>query len=130
MYHGRYGWRATFFRNTILCHEATGNVIADIATREKIKDSSQEMVKNIPDVLKDVLKDVQKDVLKELSERQVVILELVYTSPEATLIEMSRKLKVSDKTIQREFAAIRKFGINIERQDGRKEGKWVIKIGK
>ena len=118
MYHGRYGWRATFFRNTILCHEATGNVIADIATREKIKDSSQEMVKNIPDVL--------KDVLKELSEIQVVILELIYTSPEATLIEMSRKLKVSDKTIQREFTAIRKLGINIERQDGRKEGKWII----
>ena len=118
MYHGRYGWRATFFRNTILCHEATGNVIADIATREKIKDSSQEMVKNIPDVL--------KDVLKELSEIQVVILELIYTSPEATLIEMSRKLKVSDKTFQREFTAIRKLGINIERQDGRKEGKWII----
>ena len=74
--------------------------------------------------------DVQKDVLKELSERQVVILELIYTSPEATLIEMSRKLKVSDKTIQREFTAIRKLGINIERQDGRKEGKWVIKIEK
>ena len=55
---------------------------------------------------------------------------MVYTSPEATLIEMSRKLKVSDKTIQREFTAIRKLGINIERQDGRKEGKWVIKIGK
>lgn len=39
---------------------------------------------------------------------------------------MSRKLKVSDKTIQREFTAIRKLGINIERQDGRKEGKWII----
>lgn len=112
----------TFFRITIPCHEAAGNVIADIATREKIKDCSQEMVKNIPDVLKDVVKDV----VKELSERQVVILESVYTSPEATLIEMSRKLKVSDKTIQREFAAIRKLGINIERQDGRKEGKWII----
>ena len=74
--------------------------------------------------------DVQKDVQKELSEKQVVILELIYTSPEATLIEMSRKLKVSDKTIQREFTAIRKLGINIERQDGRKEGKWVIKIEK
>ena len=84
----------------------------------------------LKNVLKNVLKDVQKDVLKELSERQIVILELICTSPEATLIEMSRKLKVSDKTIQREFTAIRKLGINIERQDGRKEGKWVIKIGK
>ena len=36
------------------------------------------------------------------------------------------KLKASDKTIQREFTAIRKLGINIERQDGRKEGKWII----
>lgn len=70
--------------------------------------------------------DVQKDVLKELSEKQIVILELICTSPEATLIEMSRKLKVSDKTIQREFTAIRKLGINIERQNGRKEGKWII----
>ena len=96
----------------------------------KKKDSSLDRVNNIPDVLKDVLKDVQKDVLKELSERQMVILEMIYTSPEETLIEMSRKLKVSDKTIQREFTAIRKLGINIERQDGRKEGKWVIKIEK
>ena len=120
----------TFFRITIPCHEGAGNIIADIATREKTPDSSQEVDKNIPDILKDVLKDVQKDVLKELSERQIVILELICTSPEATLTEMSRKLKVSDKTIQREFTAIRKLGINIERQDGRKEGKWVIKIGK
>lgn len=74
------------------------------------------------------MKDVQKDVLKELSEGQIFIIELICTSPEATLTEMSRKLNVSDKTIQREFTAIRKLGINIERQDGRKEGKWVIKI--
>ena len=98
----------------------------DACSREKIQDSSQETVKNIPDILKNVLKDVRKDVLKELSERQIVILELICTSPETTLIEMSRKLKVSDKTIQREFTAIRKLGINIERQDGRKEGRWVI----
>ena len=91
-------------------------------TREELQDSLQDIAKNIP--------DVQKDVLKELSERQIVILDLICTSPEATLIEMSRQLKVSDKTVQREFTAIRKLGINIERKDGRKEGKWVIKIEK
>ena len=84
----------------------------------------------IPDVLKDVLKDVQKDVLKELSERQMVILEIICVSPETTLIEMSRKLKVSDKTIQREFTAIRKLGIDIVRKDGRKNGRWEIKSSK
>ena len=93
------------------------------------EDQESDKVKSeMSDILKDVLKDVQKDVLKELSERQIVILELICTSPEATLTEMSRKLKVSDKTIQREFTAIKKLGINIERQDGRKEGKWVIKV--
>ena len=82
------------------------------------------------DVLKNVLKDVHKDVLKELTERQIVILETIYTSPNVTQQEMSTKLKVSKKTIQREFDAIRKLGINIDRRDGRKEGEWVIKIGK
>ncbi len=36
---------------------------------------------------------------------------------------MSRKLKVSDKTIQREFTAIRKLGINIMFTNCIKEGK-------
>jgi ATP-dependent DNA helicase RecG len=82
------------------------------------------------DVLKDVLKDVHKDVLKELTERQLVILETICTSPNVTQQGMSTKLKVSKKTIQREFDAIRNLGINIDRQDGRKEGEWVIKTEK
>ena len=100
-------------------------VIADIVTRES-QDSSQEKVESIPDVLK----DVHKDVLKELTERQLVILETICASPDVTQQEMSTKLKVSKKTIQREFDAIRKIGININRQDGRKEGEWVIEIEK
>ena len=40
----------TFFRITIPCHEAAGNIIADIATREKSHDSSQKTAKMIPDV--------------------------------------------------------------------------------
>ena len=90
---------------------------------------SDEVKREMSDVLKDVLKDVHKDVLKELTERQIVILETIFTSPDVTQQEMSTKLKVSKKTIQREFDAIRKLGINIDRQDGRKEGEWVIKIG-
>lgn len=88
------------------------------------------MVKNISDVLKNVLKDVRKDVLKELSDRQIDILKMIYVSPEATWAEMSEKLKVSDKTIQREFTAIRRLGIDIVRKDGRKNGRWEIKISK
>lgn len=83
---------------------------------------------NVVIEMSDVLKDVHKDVLKELTERQVVILETLCVSPDVTQQEMSTKLKVSKKTIQREFDAIRKHGINIDRQDGRKEGEWIIKV--
>ena len=121
----------TFFRITIPCHEAAGNIIADIATKEEAQDGLQEIFKNIPNgrAYSDT-NDVHKDCLKELTERQVIMLEMIYASPDVTQQEMSTKLNVSKKTIQREFTAIRKVGINIDRQDGRKEGKWVIKIEK
>lgn len=94
--------------------------------RKNVDNLLENDLQRMPDVLKDVLKDVRKDVLKELSDRQIHILEMICVAPEITWVEMSEKLKVSDKTIQREFAAIRKLGINIEREDGRKEGHWVI----
>jgi predicted HTH transcriptional regulator len=105
-------------------------LILSIETKEEIPLVSGEEAKELPDVLKNVLKDVRKDVLKELSDRQIDILEIVCASPEATWMEMSEKLKVSDKTIQREFTAIRKLGIDIVRKDGRKNGRWEIKISK
>ena len=95
-------------------------------TMQKVDHEVERIEENISDVLKNVLKDVHKDILKELTERQIVILETICTSPDVTQQKMSTKLKVSKKTIQREFDAIRKLGINIDRQDGRKEGEWVI----
>lgn len=99
-----------------------------LSIEKNVEDSPANAVE-IPDVLKDVLKDVHKDIIKELTERQIVILETIYISPDVTQQEMSTKLNVSKKTIQREFDAIRKLGINIDRHDGRKEGEWVINIG-
>ena len=96
-------------------------------TIKKDDSGSYEVKREMSNVLKDVLKDVHKDILKELTERQIVILETPCTSADVTQQEMSTKFKVSKKTIQREFDAIRKLGINIDRQDGRKESKWVIK---
>ena len=83
----------------------------------------------ISDVLKDVLKNVSKDVLKELTERQKTILELIYSTPTITGQEMSEKLQVSEKTVQRDFAAIRKLGIELIREGGKTYGHWVINIG-
>lgn len=83
----------------------------------------------ISDVLKDVLKNVSKDVLKELTERQKTILELIYSAPTMTGQEISERLQVSEKTVQRDFAAIRKLGIELIREGGKTYGHWVINIG-
>ena len=112
----------TIFRITIPCHEAAGNIIADIATREKSHESSQEIGQNIPDVLK----NVQKDILKKLTERQIDILELIVHSPTITLNEMSKRIDVSVKTIQRDFTAVRELGIQINRKDGKTYGEWEV----
>ena len=92
----------------------------------KTKDVGKDVGKGMSDVLKNVLKNVHKDVLKKLTKRQIFILEAICASPAVTQQEMSTKLKVSKKTIQREFTVLRKIGINIDRQDGRKNGEWVI----
>ena len=107
------GVKVTFLRNNV-----------------NIQQTDSTAGENVVIEMSDVLKDVHKDVLKELTERQLVILETICTSPNVTQQGMSTKLKVSKKTIQREFDAIRNLGINIDRQDGRKEGEWVIKTEK
>ena len=81
---------------------------------------------DVSDVLIDVLKDVQKEIVERLYDRQKIILETICLFSEKTLTEMSTKLKMSPKTIQREFTAIRELGIYIVREGGRKNGRWVI----
>ena len=58
------------------------------------------------DVLKNVLKNAQEDVLKKLTEKQIDILELIVHDPTVALNEMSKKLDVFSKTIQRDFKAL------------------------
>ena len=82
----------------------------------------------ISDVLKNVLKSVPKDVLKKLTERQMAILELINSMPAITGAEMSERFSVSEKTIQRDFSAIRNLGISIIREGGKTYGQWIIKI--
>lgn len=67
--------------------------------------------------------------MSELTVRQKTILELVYSTPTITGQEMSERLQVSEKTVQRDFAAIRKLGIELIREGGKPYGHWVINIG-
>ena len=110
----------TFFRITIPCHEAAGNIIADIASKDN----------HDP-------KDGPKDGLKELTDRQKVIVEMIIANPflsaktisekisEKMSEKMSEKEGVNERTIERDIAKLKKLGV-LTREGGRKEGKWVI----
>ena len=72
---------------------------------------------------------VLKDVLKELSERQIVILEMIVRDPSLSAKAMSEKMSEKntnvERTIERDLAKLKKLGI-LTRKGGRKSGEWVI----
>lgn len=75
------------------------------------------------------MSDVLKDVLKELSERQIVILEMIIGDPSLSAKAMSEKMSeidsVTDRTIRRDLTDLQNKGI-LKRKGGRKNGEWVI----
>jgi predicted HTH transcriptional regulator len=78
------------------------------------------------DETKDVLKNVQKDVLNELSERQLIILNLIKENVHIKIEDMSRMLRVNEKTIRRDLSNLQEKEI-IVREGGRKNGHWIMK---
>lgn len=101
-------------------------LVLTIETKDVVKD----VVKEVPDVLKNVLKNVQKENWDKLTERQIDTIRLVIEDSKTTSQEMSKRLKVSVKTIQRDFETMKKHGISIVRKDGKTYGEWVILTGK
>ena len=100
-------------------------LILSVETKEK--DSL--MPSNGTKKMSGVLKDVLKDVIKELSERQIVILEMIVRDPSLSAKAMSEKMSEKntnvERTIERDLAKLKKLGI-LTRKGGRKNGGWVI----
>lgn len=71
-------------------------------------------------------KYIQKENVLKRAERQADIPGLIVQTPTIAFKEMSKRLKVSVKTIQREFTAMGKLGVYIVRKDGKTYGEWVI----
>lgn len=74
---------------------------------------------------KDDRKDVLKDVLKELTERQLLIYNLIKADDQITISELTVKTSVSDRSVCRDIDIIRQKGL-LTREGGRKQGCWVI----
>ena len=67
-----------------------------------------------------------KDVGKELNPLQIEIIGLLKSKPSITAIEISTKLSVTKRTIERNIRSLRDMNI-IERIGGKREGNWLVK---
>ena len=62
---------------------------------------------------------------KKLTERQQKILNLIKDSPTITGKQMSEILSVSQRTIERDLAALQKIGV-LKREGKDNDGLWVM----
>ena len=74
----------------------------------------------------ELYKDVGKDVGKELNSLQTLIIGLIRNNPSVTAIEISTKLSVTKRTVERNIRSLREMNI-IERIGGKREGIWLVK---
>ena len=92
-------------------------------------DVPENVSKNVlKDVSKNVLKDLPSEIVSKLSERQIVIIGLIKETPNIAWREISEKLDVSIKTVQRDFADMRNLGVVINREGGKTFGHWTIQL--
>ena len=108
----------TFFRITIPCHEAAGNIIADIAH----KDGSLKASKR--GSLKTALQSVPESGLKS----GLKILEHIQNNPQSTLIELAKQTGYSRSWVAETMKRLQEQGV-IKRVGSAKSGYWEI-IGK
>lgn len=71
------------------------------------------------------IKDGTKDGTKEVSERQILMLELMQEDGTITIPQLVQKTGISRRTILRELAVLQENGV-LAREGSRKSGRWVI----
>ena len=81
-------------------------------------------VNNVPN---NVPNDVLKNVLKKLlaKDRQILVIEEMENNPKVTIMELSNKFNVSDKTIKRDIEKLKKEN-KIYRQGSLTDGSWMV----
>lgn len=84
------------------------------------------VVDNVVDsVVKDVVNGVVKIDISQLADRQINILEFMVQHPTITAKEMSQRLSLASRTIQRDIAILTKLG-RVVREGGRYDGTWRV----
>ena len=74
---------------------------------------------------KDFIKDFIKDSSLQVSERQKEIMLMIADDDTLTSQKISQKTGVSQRTVLNDLKVLQTLGL-LAREDGRKEGHWVI----
>jgi predicted HTH transcriptional regulator len=101
------------------------NIFVDAMLRIHQQNLSSEIAAFKASMVMDVLPNDTKDDTKQLTERQRLMLDLIRKDDTITIAQMIQKAQVSEITIKRELAVLKQLGI-IQREGGRKEGRWKI----
>lgn len=104
----------TFFRITIPCHEAAGNIIADIAHKDGTLKASK--------------RGSLKTALQSAPETALQIINEIRNNPNATLSEIAEKIGVSRRWVASHMKHLQDTGV-VKRVGPNKGGHWEI-IGK
>ena len=105
----------TFFRITIPCHEAAGNIIADIAHKDgTLKASKRSALKSAPETA-----------LESAPETALQIIDEIRNNPNITLSEIAANLGVSRRWIATNIKHLQDKGI-VKRVGPNKGGHWEI----
>ena len=109
----------TFFRITIPCHEAAGNIIADIAHKDgTLKASKRSAQKSAPET-------ALESALESASETALQIIDEIRNNPNITLSEIAGNLGVSRRWIATNIKHLQDKGI-VKRVGPNKGGHWEI----
>ena len=68
-----------------------------------------------------------KDGTKEVTERQMLILQLMQENDTITIPQLVQKTEISRRTILRELAVLQEKSI-LTREGGRKDGRWIVTL--
>ena len=120
----------TFFRITIPCHEAAGNIIADIAHKDgSLKASKRGVLKTgLQSGLESRLQSGLESALQTAPKSALKILEQIHINPQYTLTELAKQTGYSRSWVAETMKRLQEQGV-IRRVGSDRSGYWEI-IGK
>lgn len=109
----------TFFRIIIPCHEAAGNIIADIIHKdETLKASRRGIQKSAP-------KSTPKSTPKSAPKSEIKIIEQIQKNPHSTITEIANMTGYSRRWIIKIMKRLQEQNI-IKREGSNRSGHWEV----